>query len=138
VIILGILIGNHLPLSEENLRQLEQFLFQAGEVGTRQDFEKANGRQENLGLFIRRLVGLDRQAVKQAFVEYLDGKNFTRDQIQFISYIIDTLTQQGVMEVVLLYESPLLISTSTRWLESSPTCRQINRDHPVHQPEREF
>jgi type I restriction enzyme, R subunit len=95
-----------IPLDGGDLQQLEQFLFQAGEVGGRQEFERAFGRQENLGLFIRRLVGLDRQAAKQAFAEYLDGKTFTRDQIQFINYIIDHLTLRGVMDPRLLYEAP--------------------------------
>jgi type I restriction enzyme R subunit len=38
--------------------------------------------------------------------EYLDNKTLTANQIRFIDFIIDYLTQNGVMEPGLLYESP--------------------------------
>lgn len=94
------------PLDFKDLKQLEEFLFSASEVGSRETFENAYGKQENLGLFIRRLVGLDRKAAKDAFAKYLDGKTFTADQIRFINYIIDHLTANGVMDEGLLYDQP--------------------------------
>jgi type I restriction enzyme R subunit len=59
-----------------------------------------------LGVFIRSLIGLDREAAKAAFSEYLARNNMTANQIEFINRIIDYLTQNGVMEPGRLYESP--------------------------------
>ena len=73
---------------------------------TKEDFERAYGKQEQLGLFIRRLIGLDREAAKEAFGEYLTRKNLSANQIRFINHIIDYLTQNGVMDAGLLYAAP--------------------------------
>ncbi|WP_306424619.1 type I restriction-modification enzyme R subunit C-terminal domain-containing protein [Methylobacterium thuringiense] len=56
--------------------------------------------------WLRALVGLDRQAVNDAFAEFLGGGTVTREQIEFIGLVVDHLTAQGVMEPGLLYESP--------------------------------
>lgn len=95
-----------MALTREDLQQLDEFFFQAGEVGTQKEFEAVYGHQENLSLFIRRLVGLDRGAAKAAFADYLDDKTFTAEQILFMDYIINHLTINGTMEERLLYEAP--------------------------------
>jgi type I restriction enzyme R subunit len=55
---------------------------------------------------VRGLVGLDRTAAAGAFARYLDDSRFTVDQIRFVSFIVDELTKNGVMEPGRLYESP--------------------------------
>jgi type I restriction enzyme R subunit len=99
-------LKRNVPITATDLGELERILFQTGSLGTREDFEKAYGKQEHLGLFVRKIIGLDRQAAKRAFSEYLDKKPLTANQIRFIDLIIDYLTQNGVMEPGLLYESP--------------------------------
>ncbi|HXT38566.1 MAG TPA: type I restriction-modification enzyme R subunit C-terminal domain-containing protein, partial [Candidatus Angelobacter sp.] len=59
-----------------------------------------------LGLFVRSLVGLDREAAKLALAGFLAGKTLTANQIEFVNLIIDHLTEHGVMKPELLYESP--------------------------------
>jgi type I restriction enzyme R subunit len=59
-----------------------------------------------LGLFIRSLIGLDREAAKGAFAELLAGQNLNANQIEFINLIIDHLTERGAMDPRRLYESP--------------------------------
>ncbi len=59
-----------------------------------------------LGLFVRSLVGLDREAAKKAFADFLAARKPTADQIEFVNMIVDHLTDRGVMEPRLLYESP--------------------------------
>lgn len=59
-----------------------------------------------LGLFIRSLIGLDRDAAKDAFAEVLAGQNLNANQIEFINLIIDYLTERGAMDPRRLYESP--------------------------------
>jgi len=36
----------------------------------------------------------------------LDGRTYTADQIRFVSYIIDHLTQNGTLDPALLYDHP--------------------------------
>lgn len=94
------------PITPADIRELERILFESGDFGTREDFEKAYGKQERLGLFIRSLVGLDRKEAKQAFNEFLDKQKYNADQIEFVNLIIDYLTKNGAMEASQLFESP--------------------------------
>jgi len=57
-------------------------------------------------LFVRSLVGLDREAAKQALSGFTAGKTLTANQIQFVNLIVDHLTEHGAMMPKLLYESP--------------------------------
>ena len=59
-----------------------------------------------LGLFVRSIVGLDRQAAKRAFDGFVTGKTLTANQIQFVNLVVDYLTQAGWMSAAQLYESP--------------------------------
>ncbi|EQD26478.1 type III restriction enzyme, res subunit, partial [mine drainage metagenome] len=52
------------------------------------------------------LVGLDRQAAKEALAGFLNGKMLGANQIEFVNLIVDHLTEHGVMEAAMLYESP--------------------------------
>jgi type I restriction enzyme R subunit len=99
-------LKHNVPITPLDLRELERLLFESGEVGSREDFERSFGKQENLGEFIRRLVGLDREAAKRAFGEYLSDTTFSANQIRFINQIVEHLTKNGVMDASLLYESP--------------------------------
>ncbi|MGH9189105.1 MAG: type I restriction-modification enzyme R subunit C-terminal domain-containing protein [Acidimicrobiales bacterium] len=54
----------------------------------------------SFGLFIRRLVGLDRAAAKEAFAEFLDDKRLGANQIEFVNLVIDELSDNGVIEPV--------------------------------------
>jgi type I restriction enzyme, R subunit len=99
-------LKRNLPITQSDISELERILFESGEVGTREDFKRAYGKQEQLGVFIRSLIGLDREAAKAAFGEYLARNTMTANQMEFINQIIDYLTQNGVMEPSRLYESP--------------------------------
>ena len=52
------------------------------------------------------MVGMDREAAKQALSGFLAGKTLSANQIHFVNLVVDHLTQHGVMEAKLLYESP--------------------------------
>jgi len=93
------------PLTTTDLEELERIMLQAG-VGTSDDLNRAKQESSGLGLFIRSLVGMDREAAKHAFGQFLSGKTPAANQIEFINLIIDHLTEHGVMDPGLLYESP--------------------------------
>ena len=92
------------PLTKGDLDALEEMLVEAG-AGTRDDLKKARAGGE-LGLFVRSMVGLDREAAKRAFDGFLAGKMLTANQIQFVNLVVDSLTQSGWMRAAQLYESP--------------------------------
>jgi type I restriction enzyme, R subunit len=91
-------------LSKDDLDILEKMLIEAG-AGTPEDLSKVRSGT-GLGLFVRSLVGLDREAAKRAFDGFLTGKTLSASQIQFINLMVDYLTQSGWMQVGQLYESP--------------------------------
>jgi type I restriction enzyme R subunit len=93
------------PLTATDLSGLERILLESG-IGTPEYLEYAKEMSQGLGLFIRSLVGLNREAAKQAFGQFLSGSTASADQIEFISIIIDHLTHHGVMDPGFLYESP--------------------------------
>lgn len=55
---------------------------------------------------IRELVGLDMQAAKEAFSDFLDQGVYNARQINFVNQIINYLTGHGVLEVKQIFESP--------------------------------
>ena len=74
-------------------------------AGTKEDMRKVRAGGE-LGLFVRSIVGMDREAAKRAFDGFLIGKTLTASQIQSVNLMIDYLTQSGWMKAAQLYESP--------------------------------
>jgi len=95
---------NH-ALTLSDLAELERILMESG-IGSPADVERAKRDGEGLGLFVRSLVGLDREAAKSAVGRFLDGKTLTANQIEFVSLIVDHLTEHGSIAIDSLYESP--------------------------------
>jgi type I restriction enzyme R subunit len=93
------------PLTPTDVRELERMLVEAG-AGTPEDIHRAKNENYKLGLFLRSLVGLDREAAKRSFDAFLAGKTPTANQIEFINLMIDHLAQRGWIDPPLLYESP--------------------------------
>lgn len=91
-------LKHNVPITRTDIDELKRLLFESGDVGTEEDFERAYGKQEHLGLFIRSLVGLNREAAKKAFGDYLNEHRFNSNQIKFINLIIDYLSQNGTIE----------------------------------------
>jgi type I restriction enzyme R subunit len=95
------------PLTPDDLVSLEQMLIESG-TGEQADIDLAKEQSHGLGLFVRSLIGLDREAATEAFSAYLDGTRFNADQIRFVNLIVTELTANGFMEPVRLYESPYI------------------------------
>jgi type I restriction enzyme R subunit len=99
------------PLTRTDLDELERILTASG--GNPEYVQQAKETSHGLGLFVRSLVGLDRGAAKEAFAGFLAGKTLSANQIQFVNLIVDHLTERGVMDSGLLYESPFTDLTPT-------------------------
>ena len=94
------------PLTPSDLIELEKMLVAAG--GSQEIISAAKEQSHGLGVFIRSLVGLDREAAVEAFSKFTSGTTATPDQIEFIDLVVQELTQNGVMEAGRLYEAPFI------------------------------
>jgi type I restriction enzyme R subunit len=93
------------PLTTADLEELERLLAESG-AGGAAEISRAKTASKGLGLFVRSLVGLDREAAKEALAGFLAGRLATANQIEFLNLIVNHLTEHGVMDPGLLYESP--------------------------------
>ncbi len=93
------------PLTPADLAELQRMLIESG-AGDPVQLDLAAEQARGLGLFIRSLVGLDREAATEALSGFIAGRTLTANQLDFINLIITYLTQHGVMDVSRLYEAP--------------------------------
>ena len=92
------------PLTATDIAMLEAVLW--SEVGTKQDYEQEFG-EKPLGEFVREIVGLDMNAAKEAFSEYLTNASLDSRQIYFVNQIVEYIVHNGMMkDLSVLQESP--------------------------------
>ena len=92
------------PLTTMDIASLEKILWK--EVGTKQDYEQEIGTKP-LGEFVREIVGLDMNAAKEAFSEYLTSTSLDSRQIYFVNQIVEYIVHNGIMkDLSVLQESP--------------------------------
>ena len=92
------------PLTTTDIDTLEEILWK--EIGTKKDYEAEYG-EKPLGEFVREIVGLDMNAAKEAFSEYLDNANLDSRQIYFVNQIVEYIVHNGMMkDLSVLQESP--------------------------------
>ncbi len=91
-------------MTSADLEELEVLLAKCG--GTATEIESAKAEPNGLGMFVRSLVGLDREAAKRAFAGFVAAGPLTANQIEFVDMVVDHLTEYGAMSAGLLYESP--------------------------------
>ncbi|MBE5910122.1 DEAD/DEAH box helicase family protein [Pseudobutyrivibrio sp.] len=92
------------PLTVLDITALEDILWK--EVGTKEDYEHEYG-QKPLGEFVRSIVGLDMNAAKEAFSEFLDETNYDSRQIYFVNQIVEYIVHNGMLtDLSVLQESP--------------------------------
>ena len=97
-------LKGNVPLTEADIKVLEGILW--SEVGTQQEYEAEYG-EKPLGEFVREIVGLDMNAAKAAFAEYLNNTNLDSRQIYFVNQIVEYIVHNGMMkDLSVLQEAP--------------------------------
>lgn len=92
------------PLTDMDIKTLEEILW--SELGTKEDYEMEYGAKP-LGEFVREIVGLDMNAAKEAFSEYLNKTSMDSRQIYFINQIVEYIVHNGLMkDLSVLQEAP--------------------------------
>lgn len=97
-------LRTNMPLTKADIASLEKVLW--SELGTKADYEAEYG-QKPLGEFVRELVGLDMNAAKEAFADYLNDVNLDSRQIYFVNQIVEYIVHNGMMkDFSVLQEAP--------------------------------
>ena len=92
------------PLTTYDISVLENILW--NELGTKEEYEAEYGTKP-LGEFIREIVGLDLNAAKEAFSEFLNETRMDSRQIYFVNQIVEYIVHNGIMkDLSVLQESP--------------------------------
>ncbi len=81
--------------TQADLKELERVLWK--ELGTRSDYEQEYG-DTPIGRLVRQIVGVDREAVNEAFSEFLSEERLNVNQIRFVRLIIDYIVANGNIE----------------------------------------
>ena len=116
----------------EDVQDLEKILW--NEVGTKQDYEAEYG-QKPLGEFVREIVGLDMNAAKEAFAQYLNDASLDSRQIYFVNQIVEYIVDNGMMkDLSVLQETPFtdqgsiveVFTDLSVWMGIRQTIEKIN------------
>ena len=114
------------------MQALEKALW--SEVGTKQDYVAEYG-QKPLGEFVREIVGLDMNAAKEAFAQYLNDASLDSRQIYFVNQIVEYIVHNGMMkDLSVLQEAPFtdhgsiveVFTDLTVWMGIRNTIEKIN------------
>ena len=97
-------LKGNIPLNASDIQALEKILW--SEIGSREDYKSEYG-EKPLGEFVREIVGLDMNAAKEAFAEYLNDTNLDSRQIYFVNQIVEYIVHNGIMkDFSVLQEAP--------------------------------
>lgn len=96
-------LRTNVPLSQTDVQQLEEILW--SEAGTREEYEAEYG-EKPLGELVREIVGLDMNAAKAAFADYLDETYLDERQIYFVNQIVEYIVHNGVMKDLSVLQEP--------------------------------
>jgi type I restriction enzyme R subunit len=90
-------------LTALDLSELERILLESG-LGSPEDLDRAAA--DGLGLYVRSLVGLDRDAVEEALADFVAGTTLTAQQLDFLQVLTNHLVENGKVNPAALFDSP--------------------------------
>lgn len=118
-------LRNNKKLTAADLKALEKILWQ--DLGTKSDYEKEYG-DTPIGRLVRRIVGVDRAAVNEAFSEFLTEQRLNVNQIRFVNLIVDYIVANGnIDDNKVLMEEPFrsVGSITTLFKDDLGTAKRI-------------
>ena len=97
-------LKSNVPLTKDDIEMLEKIMW--SEVGTKDEYTAEYG-EKPLGEFVREIVGLDMNAAKEAFSEFLNNANLDSKQIYFVNQIVEYIVHNGMMkDLSVLQDAP--------------------------------
>lgn len=118
-------LRNNKKLSETDLKALEKLLWE--ELGSKTDYEKEYGNTP-IGRLVRKIVGVDRDAVNEAFSGFLSAERLNINQIRFVNLIVDYIVANGnIDDNAVLMEEPFrsVGSITTLFKDDMSTAKRI-------------
>lgn len=91
------------PMTQDDIKTLEKILW--SDLGTKDEYEAEFG-DKPLGEFVREIVGLDMNAAKEAFSEYLNEANLDSRQIYFVNQIVEYIVHNGLLKDFSVLQEP--------------------------------
>lgn len=88
-------LRNNKKLNESDMKELERILW--NELGSKEDYEKEYG-DTPIGRLVRKIVGVDRTAVNEAFSKFTSDEHLNVNQIRFVRLIIEYIVANGNIE----------------------------------------
>ncbi len=88
-------LRNNQKLNETDMKELERILWT--ELGSKDDYVKEYG-DTPIGRLVRKIVGVDRTAVNEAFSKFTSDEHLNVNQIRFVNLIIDYIVKNGNIE----------------------------------------
>ncbi len=98
-------IRNNVPITRAELDELERLLFSVDAHADKKMLDEAVEGQP-LGKFIRSILGLDINAAKAAFADFISDNHLNSSQSNFINTLIDYLAQNGTIDREMLFDKP--------------------------------
>ncbi|MBE5039381.1 type I restriction-modification enzyme R subunit C-terminal domain-containing protein, partial [Ructibacterium gallinarum] len=127
-------LKGNIPLTAEDISELEKILWE--ELGSKEDYTAEYG-DKPLGEFVRELVGLDMNAAKEAFSEFLNNTKLDARQIYFVNQIVEYIVRNGIMkDLSVLQDAPFtdkgsiveIFTDMSVWLGIRSVIDQINKN----------
>ncbi len=88
-------LRNNKMLTKQDLNVLEDIMWK--QLGSHDDYKKEFGEMP-VNKLVRKIVGLERQAAKEAFSEFLNNENLNIKQIHFVNLIVDYIVTNGFID----------------------------------------
>lgn len=118
-------LRNNKRMTESDLNVLEKILWE--ELGSRTDYEKEYG-DTPVGKLVRKILGVDRNAVNEAFSEFLTEERLNINQIRFVRLMVDYIVANGnIDDNKVLMEEPFrsVGSITTLFRDDMLTAKRI-------------
>lgn len=85
-------VKNLIQLNNEDIKELEHIL--CDELGTKEDYDGICNKM-SFGVFVRSIVGIDKEKIMSLMSEYQSQYNFNSRQQEFIHQIVDFVLENG-------------------------------------------
>lgn len=90
-------LTHNIPLTEDEFAELEKILTKV--LGTSEDYEK-HFHDTPFGILVRRIAGMDHDAVQDVFADFINSQGLNTQQINFVKRIIAYIETNGYIREV--------------------------------------
>ena len=91
--------------------------------------------QKPLGEFVREIVGMDMNAAKEAFAQYLNDVNLDSRQIYFVNQIVEYIVHNGVMKDLSVLQEPPF-TDQWKYRGDFHRSERVGWDQKCHRPDQ--